>query len=644
MAAALAMPVAASAGQTRPADNDGDDNAPQDIVVRATRSGRSADREPIRVEVTDQEDVEEKMMEAPGNISELVSETPGVRTQITSPSLGSANIRMQGMKGRYTQLLADGLPLYGGQVPSIGLLQIPPTDLGRVEVIKGAASALYGPSALGGVINLISRRPDDDPQADIVLNASSQDEQDATAYVSSPIAKGVGASITGGFSRQTRADLNGDGWADVPGYNRWTIRPRLFWSGPDGASVLVTAGAMKEQRAGGTLPGDVAPDGRPFAQRVNTRRFDGGLVADLPLATGMFHLRASGMTQTENQRFGATIEDDRHQTYFGEASFTAKTARTSWLVGAAFQADLFRSVQFAGFNYSYTTPALFGQVEHDVLDELTLAGSVRWDDHSRYGSRVSPRLSLLYRPGRWAIRASLGQGFFAPTPFVEELEETGLSRLKPIGRLKAETARTGSVDVSYKAGPLKANLTLFGSNINRAVRLEDDGPDHVELVNIQGLTRTRGIEAQLAYRLERFTITGSYVLVDATEPDPSGSGRRTVPLTPRNTGGLTLQWEDEGKGKIGLEAYYTSPQLLEDNPYRTRSRPYVEIGAMGELVLGRISLFINAENLLNVRQTRYDPLLLSQRAPSGAWTVDAWAPLEGRVINGGLRFRFGDKD
>jgi outer membrane receptor for ferrienterochelin and colicin len=68
---------------------------------------------------------------------------------------------VQGLRGRYTQVLADGLPLYG-QAGSINVLQIPPMDLGQVEVIKGVASALYGGSALGGVINLVSRRPQQD--------------------------------------------------------------------------------------------------------------------------------------------------------------------------------------------------------------------------------------------------------------------------------------------------------------------------------------------------------------------------------------------------------------------------------------------------------------------------------------------------
>jgi iron complex outermembrane receptor protein len=100
-------------------------------------------------------------------------------------------------------------------------------------------------------------------------------------------------------------------------------------------------------------------------------------------------------------------------------------------------------------------------------------------------------------------------------------------------------------------------------------------------------------------------------------------------------------WEKHGKGRIGVEAYYTGRQSLEDNPYRTTSRPYLHLGVLGEIVLGKVSLFVNAENILGVRQTRYDPLLRPNRAPSGQWTVDVWAPTEGFILNGGLRLRFG---
>ncbi len=131
--------------------------------------------------------------------------------------------------------------------------------------------------------------------------------------------------------------------------------------------------------------------------------------------------------------------------------------------------------------------------------------------------------------------------------------------------------------------------------------------------------------------------------MESSEPDPSGIGRRQQPLTPKHTAGLIGMWEEHGKGRMGIEAYYTGRQLLDDNPFRARSRPYLHLGLLGEIVLGHVSLFANAENLLGVRQSRYDPLLRPERAPSGGWTVDAWAPLEGFILNAGIRLRSGEE-
>jgi iron complex outermembrane receptor protein len=621
----------------RDAGNDGDD-----ILVQATRTGRRVQDEPIRVEVLDREEVEEKILMRPGNIAMMVNETPGLRVQVTSPALGAANVRVQGLKGRYTQILADGLPLYGGQTPALGLLQIPPTDLGQVEIIKGAASALYGPSALGGVINLVSRKPSLEQEGEVLINATSRGGQDVTGYNSGPLTETLGYSLTGGFSRQHRQDVDGDGWADIPGYHRWTLRPRLFWQGTSGAKAYLTAGALREQRVGGTLPGRVVPDGSAFPQDQRSRRLDVGLNAKTPVeGVGTLYLKASGVTQSHRHIFGTDVENDRHRTVMTEASLGGGSGGATWLAGVAYQADSYRSRDFPVFDYAYRVPALFAQAEQKLLSDLTLAGSARLDAHSDYGTRVSPRLSMLFKPGPWTVRASMGRGFYAPTPFIEEVEAAGLSRIAPLNGMRAETADTASIDFGYARGPIQASLTLFGSNIDHAVQLHDLSATRAELVNATGVTRTRGAELLLRYRWQAITFTGSYVATDANEPDPNGPGRRLVPLTPRNSAGLTAVWEKHDRGRLGLEAYYTGRQALEDNPYRSRSRPYVLIGAMGELILGKVSLFINAENLLNFRQTRYNPLLLPRRAPDGAWTVDAWAPLDGRTINGGVRFRFG---
>ena len=274
--AALAQDITGQEPASAEEDHDEDDV----IIVQGTRSNRRVQDEPIRVEVIAGEEIEEKAIMRPGNIAMLVNETGGVRVQVISPALGAANIRIQGLEGRYTQLLADNLPLYGGQASSLGLLQIPPTDLGQVEVIKGSASALYGPSALGGVINLISKRPGDEFEAEVLANATTRDGQDLTAYAAGPISQNAGLSLTAGAHRQNGQDLDGDGWLDMAAYDRLTARPRFQWDGDDGSSIYLTLGAMTEGRVGGTLPGRTVPDGTPFAQAQDTERFDAGLVAE----------------------------------------------------------------------------------------------------------------------------------------------------------------------------------------------------------------------------------------------------------------------------------------------------------------------------------------------------------------------------
>lgn len=640
LATGLVCAASAAAAQ-EPSTASGEEEV-EEVIVQATRTGRRVQDEPIRVEVLNREEIEEKIAMRPGNIAMLLSETGGLRVQVTSPALGSSNIRVQGMRGRYTQFLTDGLPLYGGQAASIGLLQIPPTDLGQVEVIKGAASALYGPSALGGVINLVSRRPRDEAQAEVLFNLTSRDGQDLTAYTAAPLSQSWAGSITAGLHRQSRQDLDEDGWVDMPAYERWTVRPRLFWTGAGGAEAYATLGATGETRKGGTLPARTVPDGTAFAQNQDTRRFDVGAVASLPLESlGTLQVRGSGVTQRHEHQFGSLREDDRHDTAFAEVSLSGQTGTTTWLGGLAIQRDAYRSKTFAAFDYTYSAPAVFAQVEHDVTPALTLAGSARFDAHDEYGSHFSPRVSALYRPGPWTLRASVGRGFYAPTPFVEETEAAGLSRLEPLAGLKAETAESASLDGGYARGPFEANLTLFASNIDDAVQLVPAGPSRVRLSNVPGETRTRGAEALLRYRLGDITLTGSYVYVDAREPDPSGTGRRDVPLTPRHSASLVAVWEQEDWGRIGFEAYYTGRQNLEDDPFRTRSKPYFDLGAMIERRFGPVSVFLNLENLLNVRQTKYAHLVRPQRARDGRWTVDAWAPTEGFVANAGVRVRFG---
>ncbi|HXV85843.1 MAG TPA: TonB-dependent receptor plug domain-containing protein, partial [Gemmatimonadales bacterium] len=362
------------------------------VLVTATRTGRRVEDEPTRVEVLPREEVEEKLLMTPGDVAMMMNETGGLRVQTTSPSLGGATVRIQGLRGRYTQLLADGLPLYGGQTGSLGLLQIPPMDLAQVEVIKGAASALYGPAALGGVVNLVSRRPADAGEAELLLNQTTRGGTDGVLWLSGPLRDAWGYTLLAGGHRQLRRDVDADGWADLPGFERLVLRPRLFHQAASGSSVFLTGGATLEQRAGGTLPGRVAPDGAPFPEELTTRRVDLGVVTRLPFHSGtVLNARASLMQQTHGHVFGPRGEDDRHRTAFAEVTFGGQTGRGAWLLGTAVQYDGYRSDDVPGFDYGYTVPSLFAQADLDLAPRVALLASGRLDAHSEYGLFANPR-------------------------------------------------------------------------------------------------------------------------------------------------------------------------------------------------------------------------------------------------------------
>jgi outer membrane receptor for ferrienterochelin and colicins len=615
----------------------------EDVIVTATRSEKRLQDEPLRVEVLGRDEIEEKLLMTPGDIAMMLNETAGLRVQVTSPSLGAASLRIQGLRGRYTQLLSDGLPLYGGQSGSIGLLQIPPMDLGQVEVIKGVASSLFGSSALGGVINLVSRQPSDETEHELLFNGTTQGGTDGMLWLSGPMHEHWGYTLLAGLDHQQRQDVDEDGWADLAGFTRVVARPRLFWNNKAGKSAFVTGGFTAEDRRGGTLPGRTVPDGSPFPEALDTRRADAGVVTRLLVGRRVLGIRGAFMHQSHTHEFGDAIERDTHRTAFAEVSLTGTSGAHTWVIGGAAQTDRYRSASVPAFDYTYVVPSLFAQDDITVTRALSLSISARLDDHNRFGVFLSPRLSALLRFGSgWTARASVGAGYFAATPLTEETEAVGLSKLRAADLSEAERARTFSVDLSRAFGPVELSATAFGSHVTEtlAIRPSTVSSTGYDLVRLVGPVRVRGAEMLASVRHEDIAVVGTYTFVNATEPDVLTGIRVSTPLTPRHAAGLVTMWERKDVGRIGLEIYYTGRQVLDENPYRDRSEPYFYFGVLAERQFGRWRLFVNAENLTNRRQTKFDPLVRPTRNYDGRWTVDAWAPLEGRVANAGFRVRF----
>ncbi len=608
------------------------------VVVASTRTGRRLEDQPTRVEVLGREEIEEKMLMTPGDIVMMLNEMGGLRVQATSPSIGAASVRVQGMKGRYTRFLSDGLPLFGQQVGGLGLLQIPPMDLGQVEVIKGVASAFYGAGAMGGVVNLLSRRPGAEPTYDALFNASTLGATDAVMFLSSGAREGWSASLLAGGHGQIQNDRDDDGWADVAGYRRAIVRPRAFWDGGNGRSAFFTAGLTWENRDGGTMEGAVlAATGAAYREALDTRRYDvGGTAQTLVANRYVLIARGSAAWQRNAHTFGGIAERDHHSNIFSEVALRGTAGSSTWVAGVAYERDAFTPLDVPRFAYTYDVPGVFAQADFQVASWLAVSAGGRVDVHSEYGTFFSPRVSALISQGVWTSRASVGRGFFPATPLTEETEAAGLTRLTVLGPLEAERGTSASFDLTRAFGANAITATVFGSRIADPLQVERE--TSYTLFNQATAATNVGLELLATWRRGPYVATANYTYVRSREGN--GATHQDAELTPRHSAGVVGMWEAEDVGRVGLEVYYTGRQRLEVNPYRDESLRYVIIGLLAERRIGRARLFINAENLTNVRQTRWDSLLRPSQGPDGRWTVDAWAPLDGRVLNGGVRLDF----
>ncbi len=468
------------------------------VVVTATRSGTVIGDQPIRVEAVPEEEIEENLTIQPGNLSTLLNELAGVRMESTAPGLGGATLQIRGLPGRLTQLLSDGLPLVGTEPAGFGLLQTPPLDLQRVEVIKGVASALYGGSALGGVLNLVSRTPGGEPE--LLLSRTSRGGTDAVGFAAGSLTPKWGYTLTGGAHDQQREDLDGDAWADLADYRRYTFRPRFFFNDESGRSLFMTAGVVDEDRAGGSLPGRTLPDGTVFIEALHTTRVDGGAVGRMPQDDGrILSGRVSATMADHDRTFGLQRVQDTQTTLFGETTLSGRGQGHSWVLGAAIGQDQLQVSDVPGVGYTYTVPSIFAQDEFAPADWVILAASGRIDMHSDYGTFFSPRLSALLMPAdRWTIRASIGTGFAAPTPFVDEIESTGLGVLDPLTGLQAERAASASLDAQWAANGWEANVSIFGSEIRHPLEVRPAlEAGRLLLVNGERARRAFGGEAFL---------------------------------------------------------------------------------------------------------------------------------------------------
>lgn len=619
---------------------EGEDHETEEVVVTATRISRTIANIPTRVEVISGEELAEKANMKPGDIRMLLSETTGIQTQQTSATSFNAGIRIQGLEGRYTQILRDGYPLYSGFAGGLSILQIPPLDLRQVEVIKGSASTLYGGGAIAGLVNLVSKTPGRNRELTFLANGTTAGGLDLSGFYSQRYGK---AGLTVFASRNTNrpfdpADI---GFTAIPKFERYTINPRLFLYGKNTtADVGITY--ITEDRTGGSIE-YIKNGGSGFFEKNNTDRVTTQL--------GIAHrLNEHATIQFKNSysRFNRTITvptytfDALQQSSFSELTWNRKGTQADWVVGAnVLTDDLAEQVQTADpkRNYHYNTFGVFVQNAWSISDKVVLESGLRGDYVKEYGFELLPRISAMFRvTPKLTTRIGGGFGYKTPTIFTEEAERRQFQNILPIveANMKNERSFGANWDINYRTnfGDLgfSVNHLFFYTRLNNPLVLVNAPGFRFQYQNSAGHFDTKGMETNLRLVYGDFKLFVGYTYTDANTH--FGNTEEWLPLTARHRLNNVLMYEVEDKWKIGLEAYHFSRQQLNDGTF---GKPYWITGFMVEKIWKKISLYINFENFTDTRQSKFGPIYTG--TINNPVFRDIYAPVEGFVTNGGIKIR-----
>ena len=616
-----------------------------EVTITSTRTGREIDDVPTRVEAIDEEEVDEKTNMRPANVSMVLNESTGIKVQQTSATSNTQSVRIQGLDGRYTQLLKDGFPAFGGFSGSISLLDILPLDLKQVEIIKGPSATFYGGGAIAGVINFISKDPEDSPVTSIIFNQTTALGTDFSIFNSRKFER-FGYTFLGSVNYQNQYDVDDDDFTELPWTSSFTLSPRFFFYPNEKTRLVIGNTTSYQNRKGGdvfVIRGH-ADSFHQYFENNNSLRNITTFQLDRQFANGD-RLTAKQSLAFFNREL--EIPDYRFEgrqfNSYTDISYLRTVKDHVLVFGFNAVYDQFKETPTgstpAPRNETRTTFGAYAQDSFNLTQRLSLEAGFRLDHLKDYGTFPLPRVSALYRfNNHLSSRLSFGLGYKAPSIFTEEAETLLFRNVLPIGNsLKAERSRGGTLDINYrntigKKFSYSFNQMFFYTEIEDPLILLDNSAGNFHFANAGETVRSRGFETNARLSYDIVKLFAGYTFTHAKADYQAGN--RTLPLTPKSRINSALLFEKEASFKTGLEAYYTSSQFLT-NGFRTK--PFWVLGIFGEKAFGKYSLFINAENITDTRQGRFSQVVFPpHQTPTFS---EIYTHTEGRVFNGGIKIR-----
>ena len=612
--ALLVTSIASAQAAETAIDTETGKNNLQEVVVTASLAPVQLQQTGNAIHVISARDIEAS---GAAVVSDLLRNVPGVAINRSGPVGSTTQLRMRGAEGNHVLVLVDGVEVNdGAQADEFNWAHMSTTGIERIEVVRGAQSALWGSDAVAGVINIITRRTDEPLQGQVFSEAGSHGTNHSGFT--------LGASSGTAHFNLSGSHLSSDGdnisrsGSEDDGYRNSTLNLNAGWRPLDNLGLSLTARQTEgENEFDGIddlvtgLPEDGDHESE-FRQRFVRAQADLSLLDDrwqhrVALAVS----RHNNENYTDGATTGSNATRKKQYSYLTSFSWDEQTQRLSLLLER--ETEDFRQrgpILFGDPNQNQSRETDSVALEYRVVlwDDLTLGASVRHDDNSEFQNAYTRRFDASYRIPESAtrLRASWGTAVKNPT-FSERFGFYTNFIGNPDLRPEKSTSWDMGVDQSLFDGRLMLGLTYFRARLENEINgfVYDPVAFAFTAENVDGNSDRQGVELTFDASLtQTLSLKGSYTYTDATEPN---SGGRDVDelRRPRHLGSTTLNWQVAERLNIVLNAQYNGHQ--DDQYFPPWPQPSARV-ELDDYTLVNLSAQYQASKSLTV-YTRLENLL-----------------------------------
>jgi len=572
-----------------------EDDSLDEIVISGTLRPVTKANSPVPIEVYSETFFRKNPTPS---IFESLQNVNGVRPQLNCSVCNTGDIHINGLEGPYTFVLIDGMPIVSGLSTVYGLTGIPQALIERVEIVKGPASTLYGSEAVGGIINVITKKPTNAPLLTTDTFASSWGEVNVDVglrYKASEKVQGLlGVNY---FNYQNRIDNNNDNFTDMTLQNRISIFNKVNIERESNKVFTIAGRYVYEDRWGGELDWEREFRGgnQIYGESIYTNRWETFGTYELPTTENIsFQFSANGHYQ--DSFYGETSYDAEQLIGFGQLVYNKQVGKKhDFLLGAAYRYTFYDDNTFATLNEDgienspsiIHLPGVFVQDEISLTDRKKLLLGVRWDNNSVHGNIFSPRVNYKWNSKNKSniVRLSVGNGFRVANVFTEDHAAlTGARTVEFDGELDPETSWNANVNYVKKINTENSFITLDASAFytyfdNRILPDYESDPSKIIYANLDGFSVSQGISlnADILYTNGLAINAGATIMeVSVTEDNV----KRQQLLTESFSGVWSISYRFDNNFTIDYTGNLYGPMrlpLLGENDPRDEYSPWFSI-------------------------------------------------------------------